>query len=204
MKNHLIWVLAALGSIAASQDATAREPTKPVPSNNPGAWVLGEDYPIKELRAEVTGTTTFKLAIDSSGKVSGCEIVESSGSATLDATTCKLVTQRAQFTPARSAKGVSVPGEYTNRVRWTIPEDQPMLLPDQKWQVVTTVDVNKEGAVESCEYAIDGGYHAEVALPEAPCATFPIGSKSQKITDSAGNPLAVRMTVIQSIEITPR
>jgi len=70
--------------------------------------------------------------------------------------------------------------------------------------LVTTVDVNKAGEVESCEYAIDGGWYAEAAFPEAPCSTFPIGSKSQKIADPAGNPLAIRITVIQSIEITPR
>ncbi len=133
MKNHLICVLAVMGSIAVGQDATAREPTGPLPSNDPGAWILTEDYPIEELWAGVKGQTTFKLAIDASGKVAGCEIVESSGSATLDATTCTLVTQRAQFTPAKNAKDVSVAGTYTNRVNWTIRED-PMMLPDNKWQ----------------------------------------------------------------------
>ncbi len=51
-----------------------------------------------------------------------------------------------------------------------------------------TVEVNKEGEVESCEYAIHDGLYAEFAWWEAPCARFTIGSKSQIITDSAATP----------------
>jgi protein TonB len=46
-----------------------------------------------------------------------------SGNAELDAATCKLVTQRARFNPAKDGEGQLTSSSYSNRVKWVIPKD---------------------------------------------------------------------------------
>ena len=67
--------------------------------------------------------TGFRLTVGTDGRVSECSVTSSSGSSTLDAATCKLITRRARFTPAKDADGNPVTDTYSNRIRWQIPED---------------------------------------------------------------------------------
>lgn len=91
------------------------------PHGNPGAWVSTSDYPSRALREERSGTTRFRLAISAEGAVTGCSIVQSSGSPELDAATCAKVSQRAKFTPATDENGARIAGTYASAVRWEIP-----------------------------------------------------------------------------------
>ncbi len=92
------------------------------PKNNPGTWVVTYDYPARSLANEEEGTTGFRLTVGPDGKVSWCSITSSSGSANLDAATCKNVTRRARFDPALDDNGNPTVGYYSNRVTWRIPE----------------------------------------------------------------------------------
>ena len=93
------------------------------PRSNPGSWATNDDYPSAALRAEEEGVTGFRLTVGTDGRVSECSVTSSSGSSTLDAATCKLITRRARFTPAKDADGNPVTDTYSNRIRWQIPED---------------------------------------------------------------------------------
>lgn len=94
-------------------------PAKPAtPRNDPGSWATPNDYPSRALREERTGTTTFRVTIDSNGGVASCSIVSSSGHADLDEATCKNVSRRARFRKPSDGYGDT----YTNRVRWVIPD----------------------------------------------------------------------------------
>ncbi|TMJ18173.1 MAG: energy transducer TonB [Alphaproteobacteria bacterium] len=79
------------------------------------------DYPRAAFQAHQQGTTSYHIWIDGEGSVTGCTIVQSSGSAELDETTCRIITERARFHPARDAKGRVAPDEYSGRVHWVIP-----------------------------------------------------------------------------------
>lgn len=205
VKYHGIVLAVALGCASAGHAATTRGPTEPVPTNDPGTWVLGEDYPREELLNEVSGITTFKLSVDQTGKIVGCEIAASSGSATLDAVTCALVTSRAQFTPAKDARGRAVAGSYSNRIRWTIPNPGPLTMPKSKFQMVATVDVDKEGIVERCDYTVDGEDLAGISIPDTLCSEdLAVGYNLGRVVDDTGNPVAVRVQVIQSVEFSAR
>lgn len=115
-------VLAALALAAADTPLPGRmRPT--VPAGNPGEWVLPDDYPAGPLRAHVEGMVFFTLKVDATGKPEDCTIRRSSGSDELDATTCKVVLERARFIPALDADGKPTTGMYTNRVKWSIPKD---------------------------------------------------------------------------------
>lgn len=91
------------------------------PRNSPGSWAMTDDYPARDLREGNEGTTAFRVAISASGRVTGCEIVRSSGHPGLDAATCKAVAARARFAPATDENGNTVAGTYSNSVRWQIP-----------------------------------------------------------------------------------
>lgn len=79
------------------------------------------DYPVAAVRARQEGAVDFRLDITPQGRVGGCTIVRSSGSALLDATTCRLIRTRARFIPARDTKGRPAPDTVTGRVRWALP-----------------------------------------------------------------------------------
>ena len=76
------------------------------------------DYPRDASRAGVTGSVTATLDIAPDGRVTACTIVRSSGTPSLDATTCRLATQRFRFDPARDAAGNPVPGTAGWRQDW--------------------------------------------------------------------------------------
>jgi protein TonB len=59
------------------------------------------------------------MSVDPDGRVGRCVIARSSGSAELDATTCRLVRQRYRFDPARDARGRAVPDLVGDRHLWT-------------------------------------------------------------------------------------
>jgi len=104
---------------SASASAQAQPP---LPRGYPPGWVTNEDYPASAIRAGEAGTTTVKLTIGVDGRVSGCAVTGSSGSATLDSTTCRLLTMRGRYAPAKDANGEAVPGEVTHTFRWSLPE----------------------------------------------------------------------------------
>jgi TonB family protein len=127
-----MWLLALLA--AAPPPLVVAPPPLPVapvpprvavPATGPpslAALVSNEDYPPEALRNEQQGTVAVTLAIDATGRVSRCRVTESSGFVSLDRATCRLLSARARFSPARDAAGRAVPDTYPQRIRWTISE----------------------------------------------------------------------------------
>lgn len=99
----------------AAQAALASRPT---PANNPASWATSSDYPNQALAKGLSGIVTFRLDVDATGAVRNCSIVASTQPAEFKAATCKALTQRARFKPARDLAGAAVPSYYINRVRW--------------------------------------------------------------------------------------
>ncbi|MGZ8285012.1 MAG: energy transducer TonB [Allosphingosinicella sp.] len=90
---------------------------------NLASYVSDEDYPSNAVRNEEQGTTRFQLAVGPDGKVKECSVTRSSGSSALDATTCRLMKQRARFTPARNNKGELTSDTVASAIRWVLPTD---------------------------------------------------------------------------------
>lgn len=116
----------------ASDWPTIPEPSQPPsrftpelakPRNDVARWVTTEDYPTADVRAGHTGSVHFRVAIDASGRVSDCTILQSSGYPGLDAATCRNVSKRARFDPATDSAGERVAGTYSGSIRWVIPRD---------------------------------------------------------------------------------
>ena len=82
-----------------------------------------EDYPASAIRSGESGTTGFSLEIGPNGRVTNCTITSSSGSSSLDATTCRLLKSRARFTPARDSAGNATSDTVRSRIVWRLPAD---------------------------------------------------------------------------------
>jgi protein TonB len=101
------------------------EPRKLEPAHaraNLGSYVSDADYPASAIRDEQQGTTRFRLTVGADGRVSDCVVTGSSGSAALDATTCRLMKSRARFTPARDGEGRPAADVVANAIRWVLPD----------------------------------------------------------------------------------
>ena len=84
-----------------------------------------EDYPVSAIRAGEQGAVGFGLDVGADGRVAVCTVTASSGSPTLDTTTCRLLRSRARFLPALDRKGRPTVDSYSGRIVWHLPEPEP-------------------------------------------------------------------------------
>lgn len=98
------------------------DPVAANPRNSPGSWINDNDYRSSWIRRKMTGMASFTLAINSKGRVTNCTVTSSTGYTALDAATCKLISRRARFEPARNSEGAVTSGTYSNSIRWVLPE----------------------------------------------------------------------------------
>jgi TonB family protein len=87
--------------------------------------ITADDYPSTALAAGEQGVVGFRATINTSGRVTACDITSSSGSAVLDATTCRLVRIRARFDPVKDQDGTPITDTYDGRVKWSLPAPSP-------------------------------------------------------------------------------
>jgi TonB family protein len=79
------------------------------------------DYPTAAMRKNEQGTAGVRYWVSKEGKVRDCAVVESSGSAVLDAQTCAIISKRGTFLPARTKTGEAVESIGFSRVHWILP-----------------------------------------------------------------------------------
>jgi len=93
-----------------------------VPRNAKGRWFNFNDYPSRAQSEGRAGTVVFRLTVGANGRVSDCQIVQSSGHRDIDASTCKAASKRARFDPALDDEGNPAVGSYQSRVTWSVPK----------------------------------------------------------------------------------
>lgn len=96
-----------------SPDAIATHAT------GPDIALSNRDYPREARVKRETGRTITRFLIDETGKARSCEIVQSSGSALLDARSCEIA-MRARWRPARDAHGNPMPESWRWAINWRI------------------------------------------------------------------------------------
>lgn len=164
------------------------------PEGYPGGWVTNNDYPTDAMRSGIQGTTGFRLTISPAGAVSACDITLSSGSPSLDATACRLMTERGRFSPALDAKGKPTTGTWSSRFRWVLPDDAPVKVPDAFADTLSFV-VEADGSATGCTGT---GRSAEFSLT-GPCGK---GVVFAPFLDAAGKPVRRKVTLMSSLSIT--
>jgi len=72
------------------------------------------------IRNDEQGTVSVVLTIGTNGRVSDCSVAGSSGSRTLDSTTCRILKSRAKFTPAQDSSGNPTTGTFRQSIKWVL------------------------------------------------------------------------------------
>lgn len=80
--------------------------------------IRNSDYPQDASRTKVGGEVEVRFTIQPTGRVTGCLVSRSSGNASLDAATCRLIQQRFRFRPATDGAGTPVASQYGWRQSW--------------------------------------------------------------------------------------
>jgi protein TonB len=115
----------ALAGVILSGEAAACDDSKPAAAArakvNLASLLSDQDYPAEARAAREQGLVGFALDVGANGRVAGCAITRSSGSATLDSATCRLIQSRARFTPALDAGGATVADKIAGRISWILP-----------------------------------------------------------------------------------
>ncbi|TCP34029.1 energy transducer TonB [Sphingomonas sp. BK235] len=97
-------------------------------ADTPPVWKRGRltdaDYPPDVGEAGFQGTVTVKFLVWTDGRVRDCEVLRSSGNATLDATTCRLIQRRFRYEPSRDPDRRAVPAWLLENHEWVI-EPEP-------------------------------------------------------------------------------
>jgi len=91
------------------------------PLSKVSGFPTSADYPPGASGA--SGRVALLLELSSTGKVTGCGLIESSGNAVLDRQTCNIALSRMHFAPLRDADGKPIGSWTTFRFRWTAPPD---------------------------------------------------------------------------------
>lgn len=89
-----------------------------------------EDYPKAALVDRAQGTVHFLFTVVPNGHIANCRIVRSSGSAVLDATTCRLAQQRFRFRPARDTAGHPISSEEEGEQQWQLGPEREIQSPN--------------------------------------------------------------------------
>jgi len=85
--------------------------------------ITARDYPRDLGNAHVGGRVSVTLTVEPNGRVSSCRLIRSSGSAELDALTCRLMQQRFRFRPSTDRYGRPVRDEVDWDYDWIAPRE---------------------------------------------------------------------------------
>lgn len=117
-----VGLLVGIAAIASAAPPPLSVPRPPWPRVLLHQLLSSDDYPVSALRNEEQGSVDFRLAVGRDGRVSACTVTGSSGSAILDVNTCRLMTARVRFDPARDRRGRQVAGSFIGRITWRLDE----------------------------------------------------------------------------------
>jgi TonB family protein len=82
--------------------------------------ITSHDYPAEAVRNREQGQVAYRLETGADSRITGCSIVRSSGSATLDSATCALFVRRGRVRPALDAEGKPVPDTFLGTLEWKL------------------------------------------------------------------------------------
>ena len=104
-----------------AQVASLPRPAMPIHNRDLRSLFNGSDYPPEAARNHWQGEVRAELTVDTAGRVSACKIIQSSGYQVLDDATCKILSERARFEPARDSLGNAVVDEMTTPgITWSM------------------------------------------------------------------------------------
>jgi len=91
--------------------------------------VTVDDYPSAARKANESGLVSIEFTVNPRGRVQDCQIVRSSGSASLDNQTCR-ISSRIGFKPANDESGKPVSERWQWSINWTDPAKRDIIVGD--------------------------------------------------------------------------
>lgn len=136
-------LLLAMVQVVAAAEAPPPRPTPIAPAS----WMKAGDYPKADIAAGKEGVLAYELSVDSAGRPTGCRVIGSSGSKSLDRAACPLLRARARFEPARNAGGETVASSYRGQLAWRLPRGPTA----ETTLTVLRADLAPDGLLVRCE-----------------------------------------------------
>lgn len=96
--------------VDAAVDATIVD--RPHPASDPSGIFTAVDYPSQAISAGRESRLHVWLNLDSTGRVTTCRVISTFATPEINDKMCKLVQERQQFVPARTADGTAVASYY--------------------------------------------------------------------------------------------
>lgn len=90
------------------------------PLDGQASWITTDDYPSAAIVMGAQGTSVVRMRISAEGRPASCRGVRSSGTIMLDQRTCRLLMQRARYSPARDASGNAIETVVSQTVVYSI------------------------------------------------------------------------------------
>lgn len=193
--------------LAAPPPPPAPSLVRPAYPRNQAWWARYFEYPYDLDFLGEEGITAVRATINPEGRVSNCEVTESSGFEGLDTASCKAFTRYARFDPALDRNGKPTQGIFSNRIRWETASDDvyrydylDMAYPADaqalglEGEVGVRFIVDPDGKISQCLITRSSG-HAD--LDGATCSHIKTlqGSKAVPVGGEAPRPRSVRRTV---------
>ena len=170
---------------------------RPEPTNV-SDWIKSDDYPAEAYERREAGVVRAILTISDKGLVENCEIRESSGSTSLDAAACALVSARARFRPAIGKNGEFVTSHYPLRVNWEFP--WPVRLARTSWSEIVDLTIARDATALSCESIKKGPFPDLLSI----CSLIsdqPISILNDAVRDIEGHSRRLRVENELSFEV---
>ncbi len=134
----------------------------PVPRAPLQRYITSDDFPAG-LPRSAARPVQVALGVGPDGRAIDCRIISGSGAPSLDSATCRLLRNRARFTPARDGRGTAITGEVQATIDWnavgqvarpTVPAgDQRITL--APWESRSRLRA-RFGQVASCQWETSG------------------------------------------------
>lgn len=96
----------------------ARLTNLPEPTVDPGKWIKPTDYPAGAIDRGQSGDVQFRLEVNPDGTVGNCHILYRTNPDKFADITCKLLSNKGKFLPAKDEAGLPVRWYYISKVRW--------------------------------------------------------------------------------------
>lgn len=93
----------------------------PKPLKDWASYVSAYDYPMSAIASRSQGETYALIDVEVNGQASNCRVIRSSRNEALDKATCKIVTERARYDPAKNSKGESIRAPLYLTFHWELP-----------------------------------------------------------------------------------
>jgi len=89
------------------------------PIDSPGGWIRASDFPLAYY-TRVKTDIRFTVIVDAAGAVAGCHTQNRDGDVEVQALMCRLLRERAHFSPGLDSEGRPAPSYYSSMVRWYV------------------------------------------------------------------------------------